>query len=205
MAGFLAKIDLDVTIGGNRRTGSISKTSSGYKGHDDDLQNAVQSGTLSTRTSDTAGTLTLGADHGVETGDIIDIYWEGGVAHGATVGTVEGTSVPFTGAAGDVLPAEDTAVIAGVTEVINFVVAGSNIEALLVTSTCRAYVDFQDAGGSELPRELAAGGYFFWQEGGTDPQNPVEGDSLILVRASCGATTVGRLTIDCTYDDTPSA
>lgn len=204
MAGYLAKIDLDATIGNNRRAGSNNQVSSGYKGHDDDLKNAGQSGTLSTRTSDTAGTLTLGADHGVTDGQIIDIYFDGGVAHGATVGTVDGTSVPFTGAAGDVLPAEDAAVIAGVTEEIKFVVAGSDIEALLVTSTCRAHVDFQDAGGSELAREIAAGGFFTWSLNSAE-DNPVAGDSLILVRASCGETTVGRLTIDCTYDDTPSA
>ena len=69
-------------------------------------------GTLSTRTSDTQGTATLGGGHGITTGMEVDVYWTGGVRYGMTVGTVSGASVPLSDSgAGDVLPVETTAII----------------------------------------------------------------------------------------------
>jgi hypothetical protein len=71
---------------------------------------AAQSGTLGTRSSDTAGTATLSEGHTITTGMLVDIVWTGGYARNATVGTVSGTSVPFTGLTGDVLPTQATAI-----------------------------------------------------------------------------------------------
>jgi hypothetical protein len=71
---------------------------------------AAQAGTLGTRTSDTAGTATLAADHTITTGMKVDVVWAAGSARNATVGTVSGTSVPFTGLTGDALPTQATAI-----------------------------------------------------------------------------------------------
>jgi hypothetical protein len=71
---------------------------------------AAKAGTLSTRTDNDTGTLTLGTGHGITDGDVVDIYWDGGVQHGAIVGTVAGNSVPFDGGTGDNLPDQGTAI-----------------------------------------------------------------------------------------------
>ncbi|MBK9128182.1 MAG: hypothetical protein IPM13_10320 [Phycisphaerales bacterium] len=65
-------------------------------------------GTLTTRTSDTAGTLTMESGHGIATGNTIHVYWDGGKRIGVTVGTVSGTSVPISGGSGDNLPDAST-------------------------------------------------------------------------------------------------
>lgn len=69
---------------------------------------AAKGGTLSVRGSNTAGSLALGAGHGITTGMIIDIFWTvGGVSGhraGVSVGTVSGNTVPFSGGGGDNLP-----------------------------------------------------------------------------------------------------
>jgi hypothetical protein len=97
---------------------------------------AAKAGTLSTRSSATAGTLTMGSGHGITDGQRIDIYFSGGYAYGATVGTVSGTSVPFTGAVGtagtggEALPAQSTAVTVSVVETDAFAVTAANLQYL---------------------------------------------------------------------------
>lgn len=103
--------------GGAVPNAAISRSASGGLAPQEYSLPAANAGTLSTRTSDTAGTLTLDADHDLADGDVIDIHWVDAdglaqFAYGATVGTVDGTSVPFTGAAGTILPAEDYAIVA---------------------------------------------------------------------------------------------
>ena len=68
-----------------------------------------QGGPLSTRTGDEEGTITMNsAEHGIEEGDLIDVYWDGGRRSGVTVDTVSDEDVTFSGGTGDDLPAEDT-------------------------------------------------------------------------------------------------
>ncbi len=67
---------------------------------------------LTTRTSATAGTITAPSGHGVTTGASIDVYWmevisgynTARIRRNVTVGTVSGTSIPFSGGEGDDLP-----------------------------------------------------------------------------------------------------
>jgi hypothetical protein len=64
--------------------------------------------TLTTRTSATAGTITAPSGHGVTTGATIDVWWVSGssvfIRRNVTVGTVSGTSIPFSGGDGTDLP-----------------------------------------------------------------------------------------------------
>lgn len=71
---------------------------------------------LTTRTSATEGTITAPSGHGVTTGATIDLAWAvtvsgdiqaAKVRRNVTVGTVSGTSIPFSGGLGDDLPAQD--------------------------------------------------------------------------------------------------
>lgn len=69
--------------------------------------------TLTTRTSDSVGTITAPSGHGVTTGATIDVYWAldftsyqtSNIRYGMTVGAVSGTSIPVSGGTGAVLPA----------------------------------------------------------------------------------------------------
>lgn len=108
---------------------------------------AAQPGTLSTRVSNTAGTLTMtNADHGIITGQRIDLYWEGGSCFGVIAGTVSGTSIPFTVVqGGKVLPAAATAIIVGIAKRVAFDVTGDNITALVcshASAAVRSYFVF---------------------------------------------------------------
>lgn len=101
---------------------------------------AAKTGTLTTRTSNSVGTLTMTTGHGIQTGDRLDLYWDGGQRRGITVGTVSVNSVPFTLGAGDNLPLVNTVITAMVPTVKVITFTGSNLVALLFW--CQAYSQF---------------------------------------------------------------
>lgn len=122
---------------------------------------AGNAGTLSTRTDNTTGTLTLGASHTIETGDTVDIHWQsGGVNYcqrDCTVGTVSGTSVPFSGGSGTNLPAEDSSVVCTEQEahVVTCDASGLQVFSTIVKEATESHsegvmIRFLDSGGSEV-------------------------------------------------------
>src|ERR1700722_16887781 len=71
-------------------------------------------GTLSTRTSGTAGVLTVPTGHGITTSNIIDIYWGVGSANRAyscVVTATTTTTITFNTASGASLPIVTTAIV----------------------------------------------------------------------------------------------
>lgn len=146
---------------------------------------AAKAGTLTTRTDDETGTLTMGSGHGITTGAIIDLYWTGGARRGITVGTVSGTSVPIgadDAGAGDVLPAADTAITASTRTNEAFAVTGNNVVAIVFSSDLRG--TFVMA-GSDDAEDLGAvvGGAseedrcYVW-ESTRNGTNPIAGDDI---------------------------
>lgn len=70
-------------------------------------------GTLTTRTSDTAGVATLQVGHGLNVGNSVDVVWASGRRFSASVSGVSGADVTFSGGSGPNLPAQGTAVSLG--------------------------------------------------------------------------------------------
>ena len=166
------------SVGGLSIQTTQNRSAAGLIGHEVNLPKADK-GELTTRTSDTAGTLTMdSAGHGIETGDKIDIYWDGGLAYEATVGTVSGTSVPFTGAHGDVLPANNTDVTADVLVPLDTDFDGDKLEMIVMASTKRGHYLFDDGGALELAEgELVAGEPLQWVAD-TGVTNPLTGNPV---------------------------
>jgi hypothetical protein len=158
-------------------------------------------GTLTTRTSDTAGTLTMDdSGHGIETGDRLDIYWTGGVAYGATVGVVSGASVPFTLAEGDVLPSALTDVTAFVPVELDIGVLGTNVVAIILHTTIHGMFVFDDAGGIELAKELGDGVTWSWREDNGEA-NPITGDTITKVYVSHDGDAAATMKVGILYDN----
>ena len=170
---------------------------------------AAKVGTLTTRTSDTVGTITLAADHGVTTAAIVDLYFTGGVRYGVTVGTVSGTSVPFSLGAGDNLPAEASAITVGPTVLADFVVTGNSIiiigmqaVAAAAQNSFLAHIDFQDVGGSEVQVQLVTNEPRVIDVTGGDT-NILAADAILDVRLSTNYTGGLQLRIAALIDATP--
>lgn len=146
---------------------------------------AAKAGALTTRASDTAGTLTMDSEsHGIIEGDRIDIYHAGGVSYGAAVGEVVTTSVPFTGAAGAVLPLDESEIVAAVAQSVAFSVIVADLAAMVANqeNNSRTHYVFVGADAEDSPTAtdilVAAGGEFHWDGTGTDP---FAGDSAVTI------------------------
>jgi hypothetical protein len=193
-------IATNIALAGISIQGNITRTASGQISHELSLP-AAEAGTLSTRTSDTDGTATLGATHDIETGDVVDIYWDGGVAYGASVGTVAGTSVPFTGASGDVLPDQDTVITMDKQVEINTDFDGDDMSMMAVVSTKRGHVCFEEDDDTVIvAQELLANEGWTWASN-TNVTNPLAGDPVGKVMVSNGdSTAAATLKIGVLYD-----
>lgn len=199
-------MDLTLAVGGITLQGVISREAEGQISQEVELP-AADAGSLTTRTSDTAGTLTMSdAGHGISTGDKIDIFWTdtGGnakCAYGATVGTVSGTSVPFTLAGGDVLPAVDSNVTADVLVEINTDFDGDDVQIIGLQSTLVGHFDFQDSGDASLHQaKLTALEPWFWVAD-TGTTNPLTGNPVDKLFVSNGdSSSAATVKLGVSYD-----
>lgn len=156
----------------------------------------AKTGTLTTRTDNTSGTLTMSSGHGIQTGDKIDIYWSGGKRYNVTVGTVSTNSVPISSGSGDNLPTANTTLTAMVASDLTFVLDADEAEALLCASTAgiRATISFFASSTLELAVNLdSTNNYvYFWDEP-SGITNPMAGDSITTVRITHESSTTAAV------------
>jgi len=193
---------------------AINRTGSASVGLVESLP-AAKTGTLTTRTDNTDGTLTMAASHGITTADVINLHWTvGGVAgvrYGVVVGTVATNEVPISGGAGDNLPAEASAITATLRTTANVLIDGDNTKLIAVelkttdTSLRTAgHVSFRDA-ANDLITELdlvTNVPRVYDLEGGDS--NPFTGDVITYIQASnANSTVAANLQIQSVYDASP--
>jgi len=176
---------------------------------------AAKTGTLSTRTDNTDGELTMSASHGITTAAVIDLYWTvagvPGVRYGVVVGTVATNAVPISGGAGDNLPIETTAITAVLPTTANVLIDGDNTKLIAVelkttdaSLRTAGHVSFRDA-SADLIAELdlvTNVPRIYDIEGGAT--NPFTGDVITYIQASNGnSSTAATLQIQSVYDASP--
>jgi hypothetical protein len=106
----------------------------------------AQTGTLTTRTDNDTGTLTMASGgHGITTGARLDIYWTGGCRRGMVVGTVSGTTVPIDLGSGDNLPIATTTIQASVPIKKAFALIVANAVIFAMTSDFECQFTFLQA------------------------------------------------------------
>lgn len=141
---------------------------------------AAKAGTLTTRSSDSAGTLTMASGHGITTGDRLDLYWSGGSRRGITVGTVSGTSVPLTTStgSGDVLPAQDTAITAQVPQEETFALTGNDVTALSYYSQRKGIIVLAESDDTEADAAVLTAGVSSTWTTDRDATVPTSGNTV---------------------------
>jgi len=154
---------------------------------------AAKIGALTTRTSDTAGELTMNAGHGITTGVKLDIYWSvggvNGVRRNVTVGAVAVNQVPFTLGTGDILPADESPITAMIPVAMELRFDGDDLVAIAVASTVPAVVvltgddDVEDH-AIVLPYDNME--YDWDKENGT--VNPIAGDVITKAYITHGSS-----------------
>jgi len=174
-----------VAAGGVSISSNVTREASGGVPPRDPTLPAGNAGTLSTRNDDDSGEITLSAGHGLQSSDKVDVYWDGGMRRGMTA-TVSGNDLTVNLGAGDVLPAQDTPVVATKQVPIDIDFDGDTLVVLAIGSDRRAHVEFFNAASdSLLTKEIAAGGCYTY-DAAVDSPNPLAGDVVASAVASCG-------------------
>lgn len=163
-------------------------------------------GTLSTRTDDGEGVLTVAEGHGIVATDVVDIYWDGGERYNVTVDSVTATTITFDdvpAAKGDVLPAESTAIVVTLQVDINTAIDGDAIQLFGIHCDQRCQCDMLDSGPATIKQwELTADAPETWYYGSSE-SNPLTGNPIVASTASNGTATAATLTIISLEDSTP--
>lgn len=166
---------------------------------------AAQVGTLSTRTDNDTGIATLSTGHGIETLDVVDVYWSGGVRYGMDA-TVSGNAVTVDGGAGDNLPVQDTAVTVVVQTAIEVNFDGDDAQIIGIfyrnpsDTGAKAHLDLQDSGDAtieevDLAHETANGGCNNQWNIAAGDTNVFTGNRITHGAASHDSTSAGTLYI----------
>jgi hypothetical protein len=170
---------------------------------------AGKAGSLTTRTDDNTGVVTLPAGHSLGNG-VYDVYWSGGMRYGMT-GTISGNELTLDGGDGDALPAEDSAVVVTEQVPINTNIDGDNIQIIGISlefpdqaSADVGHVDMQDAGATTIEEiDLKANQPVVYDIAG-GAANVFTGNPITATKASNGSTTSeATLKIVSLEDSTP--
>lgn len=180
------------------QTQPITRTGSVAIGLEETLV-AAQGGSLTTRTDGNTGTITMSSgSHTITTGAVIDIYWDGGVQYGVTVGTVSTTSVPIDSGVGDDLPIADTAVTVVVVAAANVYIDGDNAKILAISLETAdkslrtaGHVQLVDSSDAEIAEiDLVTNIPQVWDIEGNSA-NPFTGNPITKVNLSQASASVG--------------
>ena len=194
------------SIGGVAMSSTVSRAEDGNIGQTPAAL-AATAGTQTDWTSGTAFELTMDPGHGIQTGDVIDVYWlEGGVEkrrYDVDVGTVAGDVVPVTAGSGDAMPSSgSSALTAAVQQVIDTDFDGDLLVMIGALLSARGHLSFFATGDSnELAIDFVGGEIWLWINGQT-AVNPLAGVDVVDVRFTQAGTTAGTMKFGLTYDST---
>ena len=169
-------------------------------------------GTLTTRTDDDTGVVTVPASpaHDIVGTDLVTLFFSGGHRRDAVVDSVTATTITFgtvTVGDGDNLPAQDAVITIQTQTVVDVDFVGNDVEALFVKcGSARMVVGFMASGTRELNVEFSATKalYYFWRTG--DPiatVNPLAGHTVDEVRVAHDGAAAKTFTMQVNYNSVP--
>jgi hypothetical protein len=175
---------------------------------------AGKSGTLTTRTDDNTGVVTVASGHGITASDTVDVYWSTGRRYGVDVTATDATTISIDLGSGDNLPASSTAVVVCKQVVVNKAIDGDalSILGLLIDvaastgfGTRLTFFDAVSAGGSAVGSgiDLDANAPVVYDITG-GASNPLTGSPILSFVASNGdGTNAATLKLQGLQDITP--
>ncbi|MFO0880732.1 MAG: hypothetical protein U0840_25650 [Gemmataceae bacterium] len=162
---------------------------------------AAKSGTLTTRTDNDTGVVTLGSGHGISTGHKVSVFWSGGKRFGMTA-TVSGNAVTLDGGTGDNLPVLNTAVTAAVPVEVPYVVDTEQLRAMAAHCTQPGYIEVLDGAGTPARIALLSVGpnaaRVWWLNNGET--NPLGDQVTATAKFVHGGTTTTTMTLAMTFN-----
>jgi len=174
------------SLGGISINGTLTRSGTGYLPGQEVSLPAAKAGTLSTRTDDDTGILTVESGHGITDTDTVDVFWSGGVRYGVDVTATTATTIEIDAGSGDNLPTVDSAITVAKLVEIDIDFDGDNLELIVALSNLRAHLDFQDSTPTSLEVvELTANEPWIWAAD-TSITNPLTGNPVDTIQAANG-------------------
>jgi hypothetical protein len=197
-------ISLSMTAGGVGAAGQASKEVAGQVGIDPTLP-AGQAGTLTTRTDNDTGVITLDASAipTVTAASTVSVFWNGGYRYGVDVTAVAGSTVSIDIGSGDNLPVAATAVVIAEEVVIDLDLDGDLMTAWVYSCSNESHIRFMDDIGTTpatlIPTRLDANepAFFFADNIYTNPFTNREIGRVIFANAG---TTAVKVALAIGYD-----
>lgn len=190
----------NVVVGGTTVSRAVALTASQSFVSDPAPLDAGQAGTLTTRTDDDTGVITLGEGHGLTDADTVDVYWAAGVHYGMSITAYDTTTITVDLGAGDVLPTQDTAVVVGVRVIVNCGFDGDNAVAFIADADGRAMVTLEESDDTVIKAiELAAALPYVWQSS-SGLTNPLTGEAVGHIYISNGSAAANTVRVLVAYD-----
>jgi len=158
-------ISSNITIAGTTISNNASITSDTWASWTDTLE-AADGGSLTTRTSDTEGVVTLDdSSHALETGDVLDLYWTGGKRRGVAV-TISVNEATISGGSGDVLPTQGSDISVAKVKEVDMDFNPTNMQAIAVSLNQGGQLVFINSSNAELANyTLVANQGWMWYDG----------------------------------------
>jgi len=116
---------------------------------------AAQTGTMTNKTDADTGVITLATGHGIESADVVDVYWPAGVRFGMDA-TVAGDAVTCDGGAGDDLPENAVACTVVLQAAVEVNFDGDDAQVIAVfyrnpsDTGAKAHLDLLDVGDASI-------------------------------------------------------
>jgi hypothetical protein len=210
VVGIVATYGVALTTAGVSIQRTVARSGDGSIGVEVALP-AAKAGTLTTRTDNDTGVVTVGSGHGITDTDTVDLYWEGGRRYSVDVTATTATTISIDAGTGDNLPIATTAVTIVKQVQINvsidgdaLAILGISFEFIDSSLTSQGHALFEDASGDDIAAiDLSANSPLVYDVAG-GAANPFTGDPITVVRASNGdSTSAATLKIVGVYDSTP--
>lgn len=156
---------------------------------------AGRAGTLTTRTDDNTGIITVASGHGITDTDTVAIFWVGGSRYDVDVTATTATTISIDLGAGANLPLATTAVVVAKESVHTLPIVGDDIAVIGIGCDNRASINFRDSGDASLLRyDMATGEGRLWVAG-QDVTNPLATDTVATIVIANGGTMAAELRI----------
>jgi len=197
------QVTTNIQMGNVAIGGTITQSNDALTVDDGSPLPAGTAGTLTTRTTDTTGVVTLAAGHGLVSTDVVDVYFAAGVHFGSTV-TMSGDLATLAGGSGVVLPAQDDAVVVTKRVELNLDFVGDDMTVIAASANKRCHLEFLTSGDANITdQELLANAAWMWMTG-QGVANPFATVACDKIQASCGdPTNAATLKYGVLFDNTP--
>ena len=181
----------------------ISKIFDHTNNHEDITLAAGKAVTDWVKTDADTADCNLPSGHGCSSGKM-DVYWSGGVRYDVD-GTVATNALTLDGGSGDDFPASASEnIIVCTPRQINAAIDGDVMALLVVDSTQRSHLYFEDSAGAEVGaiEVQVANEPYTWHDT-SGHTNPLTGNPTTVCYASNGSLTAATLNILSGVDSTP--